>query len=398
MVNLILLVVLSPYTTVLLGLCTTYNLYKSKEEINWNAWNTGLLSLFIWSFIVGLINKSIMSMIVSFLFLFYFSMDVYIENNWSSEKYIYKIAHNLLKLSIFSGILGIIEKFSFENYNMILWRRILGLPSNTSSAHRIFSTFGNPNIAGDWFAIMIIIALFYEGRTFYKRDKIFYYFCVVLFLINLFLTGSRGAFVAMACGLFVLFMFKCSKHNRIIFLCIVIIVSIVGFMPGKVPNISKDIVGHNIDRSVSLREEIWRGSINMYCKKPITGWGMLGTVEEGNNFIRYNGIVHHAHNIWIAFLTSLGLVGFLIYIFMRIKLYKSTLKIISTDSSSCIQLLIAIQAVIICHGIVDFTIIAPQIGVLFIGSGGMIFSLAKEMVVVKNNNKSLVYMDLENEI
>ena len=316
MFNLILLIVLSPYTAVLLGLCSTYNLYKSKEEINWNVWNIGLLSLFIWSFIVGLINKSIMSTIVSFVFLFYFSIDVYIENKWSTEKYIYKIAHYLLKFSIFSGILGIIEKFAFENYSMILWRKVLGLPLTTSSAHRIFSTFGNPNIAGDWFAIMIMIALFYEGRTSYKRDKIFYYFCVTLFLISLFLTGSRGAFVAMACGLSVLFMFKCSKHNRIIFLCIIIVVSIVGFMPSKVPNISEDIVGHNINRSVSLREEIWRGAINMYHEKPITGWGILGTVEQGSNFIRYNGIVHHAHNIWIAFLTSLGLVGFFIYIFM----------------------------------------------------------------------------------
>lgn len=388
---------LSPYTAVLVGLYATYKLYKNKEEIQKNAWNIGLLVLFLWSFIVGLINKSVMSTIVSLIFLMYFSMSVYIENRWSTEEQIYKLSHYLLKLSIFSGIIGVIEKITFENFSVPLWRSFLNLPATSTSAHRIFSTFGNPNIAGDWFAIMIVIALFYEGQTKERKNKIFYYGCVILFLVNLFLTGSRGAFVAMVCGLAVLFMFKCSKHNKMIFLGIIIVIAIIGFMPDKVPNISQDIVGHNIDRSFSLREEIWRGSMKMVNEKPLIGWGLMGTIEFGKHFIKYSGVVHHSHNIWLALLTSLGCVGLSIYLFMRLKVYMNMIKLINKENCRCIQLLIAIQAIIIFHGIVDFTIIAPQIGMIFVGTSSMITALAKETVSVSESANTVAYFNFDNK-
>ncbi len=399
MYNLILLFVLSPYTAIIALLYAAYKLYKNRDEIQKNTWNIGLLILFMWSFMVGVINRSLMSVVVSLIFLLYFSMSVYIENQWSSEEQICKLSHYLLKFSIFSGVLGIVEKIAFENYPMLLWRKILGLPATATSAHRIYSTFGNPNIAGDWFAIMIVIALFYEGRSKNKKEKSFYYGCVSLFLVNLFLTGSRGAFVAMACGLAVLFMFKCSKHNRMIFSGIILVVVIIGFMPDKVPNISEDIVGHNIDRSVSLREEIWRGSLMMSKEKPLTGWGLMGTIEYGKPYFKYSGVVNHSHNIWLSLLTSLGVVGLSIYLFMRVYVYKNMVKLLSKENknSSCVQLLIAIQAVIISHGIVDFTIIAPQIGMLFIGTSSMIIALAKESISIKGSTKRVAYLNFNNK-
>lgn len=381
MVNIILLFVLSPYTAVLICFSAAFYLIKNREAvIEYNTWNIGLFLLFLWAFLVGLINKSSMSIIVSFLFFLYFCISVYMENNWSTEEKIYDIAHYLLKFSIISGIIGIIEKIAFEFYSMPLWRKFLGLPATSSSAHRIYSTFGNPNIAGDWFAIMIIIALFYEGHTKDKKKKLFYYGCVSLFLFNLFLTGSRGAFVAMSGGLIILFMFKCSKHNRIIFIGIIAALVIIGFMPDKVPHISQGIVGHQLDRSLTLRERIWKGSFEMIKQKPLTGWGLTGTIEHGRDFIDYNGIVHHSHNIWLAFLNSLGIVGLGLYLIMRFSVYKNAIKLLLKDMNGSIQLLIAIQAIIIIHGLVDFTIIVPQIGVIFIGTSAMIIASAKESI------------------
>lgn len=397
MCNIILLFVLSPYTAVLVCLFSVFYLYKDKANISKNTWNIGLVILFLWSFLVGIINKSSMSIIVSFLFLLYFCISVYIENNWSTEEKIYEISHWLLKFSVFSGILGVFEKIAFELHPMPMWRLFLGLPATTSSAHRIYSTFGNPNIAGDWFAIMIIIALFYEGRTEEKKKKIFYYSCVTLFLIDLFFTGSRGAFVAMAGGLIILFMFKCSKHNRIIFIGIIIVLAIIGFMPNKVPNISEGIVGHQIDRSLSLRERIWNGSFEMVNEKPLTGWGMTGTIEHGKEFIDYSGTVHHSHNIWLAILTSLGVVGLIIYIVIRLQVYKNMIFLLIKDSNSCVQLLIAIQAIIIIHGLVDFTIIVPQIGGLFIGTSAMITALAKNCISINGNASPISYFNFDNE-
>ena len=397
MFNITLLFVLSPYTAVLVCFFAAYKLYKHKENIHKSIWNIGLLILFLWSFLVGLINESKMSIMVSFLFLLYFCVSVYIENNWSTEEKVYEIAHYLLMFSVFSGIIGIIEKLVFEFYSMPIWRLFLGLPATSSSAHRIYSTFGNPNIAGDWFSIMIVTALFYEGRTKDKRKKVFYYSSVFLFLINLFFTGSRGAFAAMIVGLAVLFIFKCSKRNRMIFIGIIILVSIIGFMPDKLPNISEEIVGHQIDRSFTLRERIWKGSLDMVKEKPITGWGLMGTIEHGKEFINYSGTVHHSHNIWLAILTSLGIIGLIIYLLMRLQLYKDMIILLRKDSNSCIQLLIAIQAIIIIHGIVDFTIIVPQIGALFIGTSSMITAFAREWITVNRDTETVTYFNVNNK-
>lgn len=399
MCNIVLLLfVLSPYTAVLSCFFAVFYLYKNKGNVSKNTWNIGLIILFLWSFFVGLVNKSSMSILVSFLFLLYFCMSVYIENEWSSEEKIYDISHWLLKFSIFSGIIGIIEKIAFAIHPMLVWRFFLGLPAITSSTHRIYSTFGNPNIAGDWFAIMIIVALFYEGRTKEKRNKIFYYSCVALFLINLFFTGSRGAFAAMAGGLVALFMFKCSKHNRLIFIGIILIIAVVGFMPSKVPNLSEGLVGHQINRSLSLRERIWKGSFDMVNEKPLTGWGLMGTIEHGKEFISYSGIVHHSHNIWLAILTSLGVVGLIIYIIMRLQIYKNIVHLLMKDSSNCIQLLIAIQVIIIIHGLVDFTIIVPQVGGVFIATSAMITALAKDFVSFDKNISSSISFELNNKL
>lgn len=392
------LFVLSPYTAVLSCFFSVFYLYKNKGNINKNTWNIGLLILFVWSFFVGIINKSSMSILVSLLFLLYFCMSVYIENEWSNEEKICEISHWLLKISIISGVIGIIEKIAFGIHPMLVWRFFLGLPATTSSTHRIYSTFGNPNIAGDWFAIMIIVALFYEGRTKEKNKKFFYYSCVALFLINLFFTGSRGAFAAMAGGLIVLFMFKCSKHNRMIFLGIILVIAVIGFMPDKVPNLSEGIIGHQINRSLSLRERIWKGSFEMFNEKPLTGWGLMGTIEHGKEFISYSGIVHHSHNIWLAILTSLGVVGLMVYLIMRLQIYKNIIQLLIKDSRSSIQLLIAIQVIIIIHGLVDFTIIVPQIGGVFIATSAMITALAKDVVSFNGNMSSYMSFELNNKL
>ncbi|MEG2017565.1 MAG: hypothetical protein RR128_03800, partial [Clostridium sp.] len=128
------------------------------------------------------------------------------------------------------------------------------------------------------------------------------------------------------------------------------------------------------------------------------GWGLMGTIEHGKEFISYSGIVHHSHNIWLAILTSLGVVGLIIYLIMRLQIYKNIIQLLIKDSRSSIQLLIAIQAIIIIHGLVDFTIIVPQIGGVFIATSAMITALAKDFVSFNENMSSYMSFDLNNKL
>lgn len=390
MFNLILLIIMSPYTALFIGVYTTYKVIRMKEEIQKNSWNIGLILLFLWSLLVGLLNKSIMSTAVSIVFFLYFTISVVLQNYCKTEERLEIICNYLIKFSVFSSIIGIIEKFTFAYFPMELWKKVLGVPLSISTNHRIFSTFGNPNIAGDWFATMIIMAIYYASINKIFKEKIAYYFATALFVINLCFTGSRGAFAGLLFGLGVLFLLqlKRSKNDLIVILAIALVIGVVGFTPPKVSDISQEITGHNIERSFDTREEIWKGSLKMIEEKPLTGWGMLGTIEHGNEFSRYSAVINHSHNIWLSFLTSLGVVGLLVYLYMRANIYKNLVYLYKAGYSS-VALLMAMQTIVLVHGVIDFTIITPQIGILFIGSSSIITTLAKESVNVFPKRRSI---------
>ncbi len=390
MFNLILLIIMSPYTALFIGVYTTYKVIRMREEIQKNSWNIGLILLFVWSLLVGLLNKSIMSAVVSIVFFLYFTISVVLQNYCKTEERLEIICNYLIKFSVFSGIIGIIEKVTFAYFPMELWKKVLGLPLSISTEHRIFSTFGNPNIAGDWFATMIIMAIYYASNKKVFKEKIAYYLFTALFVINICFTGSRGAFAGLLFGLGVLFLLdlKRSKNDLIVMLAIALVIGVAGFTPPKVSDISQEITGHNIERSFDTREEIWRGSLSMIEKKPLTGWGMLGTIEHGNEFSRYSRVINHSHNIWLSLLTSLGVVGILVYLYMRANIYKNLIYLYKAGYSS-VALLMAMQTVVLVHGFIDFTIITPQIGILFIGSSSIITTLAKESVNVFPKRRSI---------
>lgn len=390
MFNLIFLIIMSPYTALFLGVYTTYKMIKMREEFKKNSWNMGLIVLFGWSLLVGLLNKSIMSSAVSIVFFLYFTISVFLQSYCKSEEKLEIICSYLIKFSIFSGIVGIIEKITFSYLPMELWKKILGVPLTVSTDHRIFSTFGNPNIAGDWFAIMIIMAIYYASNSKSLKDKVTYYGAIAIFLLNLCLTGSRGAFIGLLFGIGALFLLelKRNRNDVIIMIAIALVIGIVGFTPPKVSDISQEITGHHIERSFDTREEIWIGSLRMIEEKPLTGWGMLGTIEHGHEFSRYSAVINHSHNIWLSLFTSLGLVGLLVYLYMRANIYKDLIYLYKSGYNSA-ALLMAIQAVVLIHGVIDFTIITPQIGILFIGSSSIITTLARESVSVFSKRRSI---------
>lgn len=385
MINLIILLILSPYTALLVGAFAAYKVYKEKDYYmfrsphTWNSWNIGLLFLFIWSFIVGLVNGSLMSMGASIAFLLYFSLSLLIQQNCNTVDMIDKISYYLIKFSVFAGIFGLFEKFILENFPVKLWRMYLGLPLAIPETHRITSTFVNSNVAGDWFAIMIIIGVYYLGKAKTTKERMYYGSCTAFFLVILCLTGSRGAYFALIAGMSIMLTLKVNRRNLVAIGTIFAIVAVVGFMPSDVSAISNEITGHEIERSFDTREEIWRGSLKMSQLKPLTGWGLTGTIEQTDKFFDVNGVVNHSHNIWLSIITSLGIVGFMVYLSMRLRVYRGFVYLYR-EKSPILPLLAGIQVALLAHGIIDFTIIAPQIGILFIGSSSIVVALAKEEV------------------
>jgi len=369
---LVLLTVMSPYTNIIPAIYMTYMVLFKKTIIYKNHWNIGLCLLFIWSLIVGVVNYSFMSIALSFIFFIYLCISVFLQNYFQNENKVEKICRYLVFFSLLSAIFGIIEKAIHVYFNYNIWAKFLKITSQPVFNDRIYSTFGNPNVAGNWFAIMILLSLYFCSTT-SKTTKLFYQIATFFFVIALYLTGSRGAFMGLLFGLFTFYLVKGNKKDMWPFIIIFILTTIVTFMP---PQILENVIGHNFDGSFTSRLGIWNGCLKMIKLKPITGWGLMGITDHGAYFMKdyYYATLYHGHNIWITIMTSLGSVGLFIYAYMKIDLFRN-LKILYKHNCRLVPMLAGIQAVIIGHGLVDFTMIAPQTGLLFIASSAIISAL-----------------------
>ena len=371
----VLLTVISPYTAVIPVIYMTYMVLFKNINIYRNHWNIGLGLLFIWSLVVGVINYSFISTITSFVIFMYLCVGIFIQNYCENENKVEKMYRYLIYFSLFSAVFGIMEKVMQVYFNYNIWANFLKFTGQPVFNDRIYSTFDNPNVAGNWFAIMILVG-FYFCSTTSKTTKIFYQISTLLFVIALFLTGSRGAFIGLLFGLFIFYLFKGSKKDMWLFITIFIITAAITFMPAQ---ILKNITGHNFDDSFNSRIGIWNGCLKMIKTKPIMGWGLMGISEHGARFMKgyYYATMYHGHNIWITFMTTLGAVGISIYFYLKINLFRN-LKVLYIQNCKMAPMLAGIQAVIIGHGLVDFTMIAPQAGLLFISCSAIINALARQ--------------------
>jgi len=372
---LVLLTVISPYTAIIPAIYMTYKVLFGKVSIYKNYWNIGLFLLFIWSIIVGAINYSLMSVVASLVLFVYLCISIFLQNYCGSENKVEKIYKYLVGFSVLSAIFGIMEKIIYVCFHFSIWAKFLQITSQPVVVDRIYSTFGNPNVAGNWFAIMIVVGVYFCSVT-YSTTKLFYQISTLLFVIDLCLTGSRGAFMGLLFGLFVFYLLKANKKDMRFVIAIFIFTALLIFAPS---DILKYVTAHDLDSSFSSRLGIWNGCLKMISSKPFTGWGITGIYDHGATFMKgfYYATLYHGHNIWITIMTTLGTIGLLIYFYLKINLFRS-LKELYSQNCRLVPMLAGIQAVIIGHGLVDFTMIAPQAGLLFIGSSAIISSLSKQ--------------------
>ncbi len=397
----IFLVIFSPYLAIIPLLFLTFKLLMTNNCIFVkSAWNLGLLFLFIWSFLVGIINECEFSSIVSIAILIYFFASVYIQNHYYKENKIEDLLNVIMIFAVFSAIIGLIERFTSIHYTPSWWKHLFGIYPFISfnEKYRISGTFANPNIAGLWYGVMVLITFYFFQRT-TGFKKLLYVFGMTLFLSVLLMTESRGAIIGLLIGLttYAYFMGHSRKVSLlIIFSMIFLTVSIL--FPNLFPR------GYNLASSINDRKLIWINCWNMFKHKPITGWGLMGIYfadTEVFNYIR----TFHAHNIILNMLTTLGLIGLIVFSWMQYHLFIG-LQILDKKGCRITPLLAGVQAIILGQGLLDFAIMSPQAGILFITCSALINSLAfqysysslKEYsIILKLKNKLIDIIDINIE-
>lgn len=358
--KLLLLILLSPYTAwVPLGICAVYVIHK-KYKFESNPLNFGLVCMAIISGISGALNKDILSIGGSGILLMYMTMNIWFSNHYNTSDKVESLVKKVWHLSIITGFIGILEKLIASFWDITWYVKWYWNPTFFPSPenYRILSTFGNPNIAGDWFAALIIISFYFvdkEKDNFKSQLK--YILGGILFTVNLVFTGSKGALVAFVVAVIGYCFVKNSKKmwHYLTGLMIFIIVTF----------------GYSVKlfETMNFRNKIWMKCIDLIGQKPIFGWGFFGIYKEIHEV--------HGHNIWISITTSLGFVGLVIFVLMTLYVIERSFVLIKHNVPMG-PLFTSIMLLLLIHGIVDFTILAPQTGILFFASLQIINSLAAE--------------------
>ena len=377
MIYFIIMIVFSPFTAVIPAVYAVNLLFRKKLKIEKNYWNIGLFLLFVYSVFSSIVNKDLLSLLSSFVLFLYFALNVFSQNYFVKISRINIVIKYIVYLSVIAAIGGVIEKIVFI---------LIGMPQ-----HRVFSFFGNPNMAGAWFGNIILMIFYLKCIEKGKKDYIIYNLSIVLVIIALLLTESTGAFIALVGSIFIYYILKEKNDIRgLIAISITVGLSSILFfiIQNKVANTTP--IGELVI-SFNSRYRIWIGAINMVLKKPITGWGMLGMMQHGSNFVYsddpnlHNKIITfliHPHNLWLTFLVTLGVIGFSIYLYIKFNLYKDMIKLYKRHNKM-LPLIVAINTMVIIQGIVDCTLYAPQLGIIFVFIGTITYNMANDKMIRK---------------
>lgn len=186
---------------------------------------------------------------------------------------------------------------------------------------RVYATFDNPNVLGQYFIITIpiIFALFVFSKKLTQKAAWLGVFAVS-FLCLLY-TWSRGAWVGVVLGIGV---FLLIRDRRWIVLLILGILAMPFVLPESIMNRLLSI-GNTGDSSTAYRVSVWIASARMALDYWMSGVG-YGSDAFAAVYSSYAlngaGYALHSHNFYIQFIADVGIGGLIAYILIVLTAYR----------------------------------------------------------------------------
>ena len=186
---------------------------------------------------------------------------------------------------------------------------------------RVYATFDNPNVLGQYFIITIpiIFSLFVYSKKLAEKTAWLGVFAAS-FLCLLY-TWSRGAWVGVVLGIGV---FLLIRDRRWIVLGILALLAAPFVLPESIMNRLLSI-GNTGDSSTAYRVSVWIASARMALDYWMSGVG-YGSEAFAAVYSTYAlngaGYALHSHNFYIQFIADVGIGGLVAYILIVLTAYR----------------------------------------------------------------------------
>jgi len=178
--------------------------------------------------------------------------------------------------------------------------------------NRYHGTFGNPNFAGGYMAMLFAYILFAKGNT----HKVYWFKPLVILLcgIAIILTDSRSAILAVVISIVLYYFDIIKKIQGWIRIAFVIAICAISF----------SFIFLTIDQSLlekrssewENRSIIWKEGMQLFSKRPILGYGQENVQIIFPANLHFS--VDNMHNIFLEYAVSSGIVGLVLFVILSL--------------------------------------------------------------------------------
>jgi len=272
------------------------------------------------------------------------------------HKILFAFFASMCVLSVF-GYFEIYQGWSVLSLFPVAPHRFAGMPGEvTDRGLRAQATFGTSIMFGTALAVAIPMGLYLLTTAKSTGRKVFLWSAVLLMFLDIYKTGSRGAWIAMILSLAMLFSFGRGSMRRMLATIVILTAMVLIVRPGvgeTIVNLYRATQNPNTDQGASYQ---WRYALYGIAKRELSkdlGRALWGFGPESFYFLGLEGEFQGA--VWkfetcdsevVELLMDTGCVGFLIVATLLARAaffsFRNSQKMTSPASTMCLVLFVNI--------------------------------------------------------
>lgn len=333
-----------------------------------------VISFFLHPYILARLGSLIRFLAYSALFV----TVIFSFNNKRASKFIKYVLAAAWVVSLY-GAVQILDRYLLPGIDVFKWTDFF--------RERIFSTIANPNFLADFCLFSFFAAL----GTFLSKPSKSLAALMILLVLNIAFTLSKGAWLALAAGLalfgFIYFNFFSEKYkyHRLKYNLIISAVLLIAVLASGIFTVKRM-------QSVNFRLSTWRSAAEMIEAKPVFGMGkgsfryIYTAYKRPEIFYMeglHNGETQHAENYLLEQTCELGIVGlglFLLLLIWQSLAFLNRLKEVASSPQKRNDALLLLTcftapAVIYIHNLVDVSVYFVSTAYFLTVFNGILFVL-----------------------